>query len=738
MILNKRYRRDIRHNLSLYVSATCLTVLSLLLFYLYYISGTGIRDFKDQFYKNQKIEDAHFSTYKEISDDEIKKYEEKYDLELEAQHYINIETDHVTARIFEETEKVDLHNVIEGKDVSKNDEIIISKGYAQNHKIEIGDRIKIQNKKYKVTGFVERPDYPYMLQNLSDSYKNVSSFFICYMTEEEFASLGEKACQYLVRYQKDNTNEFRKEIHKDHVMLNYVSAEENYRIAMFEDQPEIFIIMSYIILFTMPLITVILISVILSRKIKNEQKMIGTLAAYGYTKKQIIWHYIGFSALPGMIGGILATIGVLLCVDSYGALGLMDYEPFVIDFHFEIPQMIMGILIPTSMYILATAFTVSRMLKNDVTVLLSGTAGGKEKLKKIYSGKKISLRKKFGIRSIIGNKGRTFALFLGVFLGNFIVLFSLADYDSIMNIGDSTTKSMEFYDYQYVLNKIELDNKYDGETILAASLEDKEGETLSLFGADGNERIGLKNIDGKRIKADDRYYITSLYATVHEIEKGDKIKLMNPLSMESFEIEVSEIVENNFAKAVYTSRKNVSDMTGLDKKGYNMILSKEKLDIPKKDVRTIISKESIEEQYQTVLNQMNIVIDLLVAIGVIICIMSVYIAVNMLVTENRRNISMLRVLGYDDKRIGKLLLSDHIIVALAAIVISIPCAIWSADLLFQTFVDTLGYRIEVYVKPFTYIISIGIVLLSYFISVYMAGRKIKKVDMVESLKDNRE
>ena len=738
MILNKRYRRDIRHNLSLYVSATFLTVLSLMLFYLYYISGTGILDFKNQFFESQKVEDANFSTYMDISEDEIEEYEQKYDLELEAQHYINITTGKTTARVFEKTNKIDLYKVIEGEDVSKNDEVVISKGYANNYKIKIGDQIKIKDKKYTITGFIERPDYPYMLENLTDSYKNISTFFICYMTEDEFESLGEKTCQYLVRYQKDNNKEFRKDINDQYVMLNYVSAEENYRISMLEDQPEIFISMSYVILFTMPLITVILISVILSRKIKNEQKMIGTLSAYGYTKKQIIWHYAGFAALPGILGGVLTTVGVNFCVDPYGALGLMDYEPFNIDFHFKIPQMLMGIIIPTGMYVLSTIFTVSRILKNDVTVLLSGAAGGKEKLKKIFVGKDISFRRKFGMRSLVGNKGRTFALFLGIFVGSFIVFFSLADYDSMMNIGNSTKKNMELYNYQYFLNKIGGEDQYDGETILAAAVEDKEGDTLSLFGADENEMVGLKDTKGRRIQADDRYFITSLYAKIKDIKKGDKIKVTNPLSMESYEIEISEIVENNFAKAIYTSRKNVSKITGMDEDGYNMILSKEKLDLPEKDVRTMVSKAAVEEQYQAVLNQMNVVIYLLAGVGVIICIIAVYIAVNMLITENRRNISMLRVLGYDDKKIGKLLLSDNIFVVIVAIIVSIPCALWAGEVLFRSFVDTLGYIVEVYVKPSTYILSIGIVLLSYFVSVYLVSRKIKKVDMVECLKDNRE
>lgn len=738
MILRKRYKRDIRHNLSLYVSSTLLTVLSLALFYLYYICGSGILDFKNDYFAEQKIEDANFSTYKEIPDDEIKKYEEKYDLELEKQHFINIENGKVTARVFKKTEKIDLYSVVEGKDVSSDNEVLISKGYAKNCGFSIGDQIKIKDKNYTISGYVERPDYLYMLQNLTDSYKNITSFYICYMTDEEFESLGETACQYLVRYHQDNIKEFRKKINDEFIMQSYVSSDENYRISMFEEQPELFLIMSYIILFTVPLIAVIFISVILSRKIKSEQKMIGTLTAYGYTKRQIIWHYAGFSAIPGIVGGIVTTIAVYLSADWYGSIGLMDYEPLTIDFKLGFGQMALGLIVPTLMYILSSAVTVNKLMKHDVTELLAGSVKGKERVKKLLVGKKVSFRTKFSVRSFIGNKGRTFALFIGAFLGSLVIFFALCDYDSIMNISDDTVENMGDYNYQYMLNKMYEKNKYGGETILAASVENDEGDTISLFGADENKLISLKDKTGEKLEIDDSYYVTSLYAKMKDIKEGDKIKVFNPMSMEEYEIKISRIVDNNFAKAIYTSRKNVSKVTGLDQDQFNMILSKDKLDLPDETVVTSISRKSIDDQYKAVLTQMKTVLYLLAGIGVFLCIISVYLAVNMVVTENRSNISMLRVLGYHDKKIDRLLLHDNIFIVLAAMILSIPCMFAIAGVMFSSFVDVLGYMIEVYIKPSTYFICISLVLVSYYVSVFFVSKKIKKIDMVESLKDHRE
>ena len=43
-----------------------------------------------------------------------------------------------------------------------------------------------------------------MLENEDDSYKNISTFFLAYMSEEDFEELGEPNCQYLVRYSGDD------------------------------------------------------------------------------------------------------------------------------------------------------------------------------------------------------------------------------------------------------------------------------------------------------------------------------------------------------------------------------------------------------------------------------------------------------------------------------------------------------------------------------------------------------
>ena len=78
MTLNKRYLRNIKENLSFYIASSVLTVVALLLFYLFYIAGSGIKKYGDEFFEKYNLEDATFTTYLEIPDEKNSDIESRY------------------------------------------------------------------------------------------------------------------------------------------------------------------------------------------------------------------------------------------------------------------------------------------------------------------------------------------------------------------------------------------------------------------------------------------------------------------------------------------------------------------------------------------------------------------------------------------------------------------------------------------------------------------------------------
>ena len=740
MKLRKRYIRNIRQNLSFYIASTVLTMAALFLFFLFHIAGNAILDFADEFFEKQKLEDAHFTTYIPIPESDIDDMEEVYEITLEAQSYINIDTDGTTARVFQKTRKVDLYDVTEGEDTDEKGEVILSEGYAVNMDISIGDQIRIGEEDYTVTGFFQRPDYLYMLENEDDSYKNITTFFLAYMSEEDFAELEETNCQYLVRYNGNDDTDFRRATNEKYHMHSYTAAEENQRIVMVRSQAEMFLIMSWMLLCILPLVAVALICIIISRKVKTEQKMIGTLSAMGYTRAQLARHYAGFAAIPGIIGGVLTSVVTAAVAQSYGELGLTDYEPMRISCSLSWYAAVLGIVIPTVMYIFAALLSVRRLLRQNTVLLLNGSADeGRRKLRRVLAARKLSFSIKFAVRALIGSPARSFVVFLGIFLGSFIMLTGSFIYDSARHMADTVQVTAGEYEYQYVLGELLYENPYGGELILAASVEGEKGDTLTVMGTDNEQSLlNLTDKEGQKISTKDGYYITSLTAYLCGWETGERVTLYNPLSLERIHIRISGIVENDTAQIIYTSRANAAEMTGFDKNTGNMIMSREKLDIPGNIVESESRKSDLEEQVDTIIDQTSYMIDTMVELGIVICIASVYVAVNMLVSENRRNISVLKVLGYTDRKIGRIVLSSNHVFLPLGILLSIPAAYVFCGLFFRMFADMMGMLASPYLELKSCIMAVVLTAGSYLASMYCVQRKTRKVDAVECLKEQRE
>ena len=137
-----------------------------------------------------------------------------------------------------------------------------------------------------------------------------------------------------VVYSDDSdVTQFRKDMNEQYKIDSYLAKDNNQRITMVDDQAMMFLIMAFVFLFTLPLITVALIAIIIGRKIKQEQKMIGTLSALGYTKDNLCGITVCLPMIPGLAGGIIVTIITKIIQQPYGEMSLTDYEPMPVPFH---------------------------------------------------------------------------------------------------------------------------------------------------------------------------------------------------------------------------------------------------------------------------------------------------------------------------------------------------------------------------------------------------------------------
>lgn len=737
MRINRRYLRNIKENLSFYVASTVLTIVSIFLFFIMNIAGNGILDFGEEFFREHNVEDAFFTTYYPISDEELAVLEEELDVELEAQYYINIEEERYTTRVLSRNKKINVAEITAGSDITADSEILLSEGFAVEHGLKIGDGFTVNGISYVICGFFQRPDYLYMLEEPDDNYKNNTSFLLAYLSDAEFERLAAGSCQYMVVFHKDNRQEFRARVYNDYMTREYISAENNPRISFVEEQAQLFLICSWIILIVVPFITVALISIIIKRKVKDEQKMIGTLSALGYRKSALVMHYVIMGIIPGLLGGILSVIAAGAAAQPYGELGLADYEPMHITFEMSPLAAAAAIAIPTLLYALSAARTTGRLLKKDTVLLLNGAVDNTNKTKKLWVDKRKKVRTKFAFRSLIANPGRSFVVFLGIFLGAFIIMFAYMTIDAIKGIPDAYREQTGNFRKQYILNTFLSEGRKDGETLLTAGYE-HDGIVFTLIGADADvSMLNINTADG-RADLENGWYISNLLAHICNIKTGDTFTFVNRTTLEEYQIFIAGIIETDMQKYLVSSKEAVSEIIGLDASLYNAILSNGDLDIDTSFVASEINSTSIDDQMQTMMNEMGAIIYALIVIGGIICIAAIYVSVNMLVSENRLNISMLKVLGYRDREINQMVLNANHVLLPIGIAVGVLASYVSVKLYFSSFAETEGMIVPAILKPSSVILTVVIVSFCYFISLFFICRKTEQVDMVESLKDNRQ
>ena len=130
---------------------------------------------------------------------------------------------------------------------------------------------------------------------------------------------------------------------------------------------------------------------------------------------------------------------------------------------------------------------------------------------------------------------------------------------------------------------------------------------------------------------------------------------------------------------------------------------------------------------------MNLMIIILMLAAVVLGIVVLYNLGIMSYIERRRELATLKVLGFRDTAIGKLLISQNIWLTIIGILIGLPGGVGILYILITALVSE--YELSLTLGVLTYSVSI---LLTFGVSLivsWMVARKNRKIDMVEALKD---
>ena len=153
------------------------------------------------------------------------------------------------------------------------------------------------------------------------------------------------------------------------------------------------------------------------------------------------------------------------------------------------------------------------------------------------------------------------------------------------------------------------------------------------------------------------------------------------------------------------------------------------------NVESIQDRSDLKEGMNNMLSMMKTMLIMIIVVAIVLGSIIIYNLGILSYAEKQYQFATLKVLGFSDKKIKKIFVRQNNIIAVISIIIGLPLGYYLTDWLFKTAIEE-HYDFGASINVLTYVFAgLGTFVVSYIVS-RLLSRKIKKIDMVTSLKGN--
>lgn len=509
-------------------------------------------------------------------------------------------------------------------------------------------------------------------------------------------------------------------------------------------------------------IVVLMTSNTMARMIVEERGEMGTLSSLGISNQQIIKTYMFYvlssTSLGSIIGYFIGTVVipplVYICVPSI--LPPLEYI-------FDLRQLVLVVIVSCFVMFMVTLIASLKELKNSPAMLLrpvppkNGKAILLEKIHFIWS--RLSFSWKITMRNIARYKKRVLITMVASASCTFIVLLGFAIKDSIQDVGIKQYHDIFQYDNMIILDDpiYNLDNSLKNtiyENIKNPLLLNQsnmnvvdENHTLSAYLMVPKDKtlfkdyFVMKDVSSSQILEldDDGVIISRNIADGFSLDVGDFIILHDEDNHE-FSFKITGVVENYVSCYIYIS-PTLYQKTIQNDLSYNTIFGKN-IGKQKNISQNILEDESvISVQFATDLLKkanngiegLNNIVVLLVVIASLLDVTVLYNLTSINISERVREISTLKVLGFSDNESNQYIYRE----TMTVIIIGIGVGLIVTYPLFNMIIDLLESEQMMFLRQIKTASFIYATVITLFFAIMMqivTYFKLKKIDMIESLK----
>lgn len=520
------------------------------------------------------------------------------------------------------------------------------------------------------------------------------------------------------------------------------------------------------------LVAVLVCITTMTRLVEERRTEIGTLKALGYSPLSIIMKYFLYAAMAAVLGSIIGSvigISVLprIIVETYGILYTLPEMHLSIDYATVFISSAIAIITTSAVAV----FTCLKELKLNAAALMRPKApkpGKRILLEKIpFIWKHMNFTSKVTARNLFRYKARFFMTVIGVAGCTALIVAGFGLKASISTVaqkqfGDITRysavmalkESERYENCKPLLDELNKDKNFS--TVLATNTNstkayvDSSKKQLELSCIIPQNNDDFKKLIDLRTRTekmpveltDKGVVITERAADILGIGIGDSFTML--ISDEPYEVVITGITENYASNYIYMTPNYYEQITGNNIR-YNSIYvsinntnSELEASIANKwmkndDIITISFVSNIISSVDDMLQSLNVIVLVLIVCAGALATVVLYNLTNINIAERVREIATIKVLGFYNGETAAYIYRENIVLTVVGAIVGLLLGSIFTKFVVQTIqMDMVMFPTESDLMSFVW----GFLLTAFFSAIVniIMYRKMKKIDMVESLK----
>lgn len=776
--LRKRLPRELKSEIGKY-----LVVFILMVATIGFVSGFLVADgsmltaYNESFGK-YKIEDGNFRTSEQIYKTQREEIED-LGMKLYDNFYLEEPLDNgSTMRIFKNREEINKVCLMEGSLPEKTGEIAIDRMYADNNGLSVGDTLTSGKRTWKVTGLVALSDYSALFQNNNDSMFDSVKFGVSVVTEEEFDSLDQSKLQYNYSWiydQKPETEKEEKKVSEDLMediggivtLESFVPRYVNQAIIFTGDDMGGDKAMVTMLLYIVIVIMAFVFGITISNTIRKEAGVIGTLRASGYTRQELVLHYMTLPVLVTLAGALIGNIlGYTVFKDVCAAMyyGSYSLPTYVTIWNAE--AFLLTTVVPVIIMLVVNYGVLRHKLKlSPLKFLRRDLSSGRGQKRAIRLSPKIKIFSRFRLRVIFQNMSNYVVLFIGIVFANLLLMFGLLLPSALAHYQVEIQENM-LAKYQYMLQvpvSAVSGNKFESlmsllEFYMDSQTDNEDAEEFSAYslntlpGKYKSEEVTFYGIepDSKYVKidfadtgaenssdADAEVYISKAYADKFLLHTGDTITLKEKYEKDEYSFRIVGIYDYTAALCVFMPRSELNQIFDLGDDYYSGYFSDTEItDIKDQYIGSVIDLDALTKISRQLDVSMGSMMGLINGFAIMIYMVLIYLLSKIIIEKNAQSISMVKILGYTNGEISRLYILSTSIVVVICLLVSLPIETALMNVLFrEMMLASISGWITLWIDPMIYVQMFAAGIITYGLVALLEFRRVKKVPMDEALKN---